>query len=392
MEKACNLAKNNTRNYSLDLLRCIAMIMVVILHFLDKGGLLKDFSDGSSFTVQDVTAWILEALCIVAVNLYMLLSGYLLCESRFKVSNLILLVCRVWLYSVIVGFIGIALGAPNEPVDTYFLLRLLFPISMGTYWFMTAYIFFYLLVPVLGIAARSLKKKQLQVVLFGLIFFHAVIKSAVPATLTADAGGMDMIWYVVLYFVAVYIRKYAKEIKFAFIWYLIATLLIFGEAFVLRQVFLRTGSLSYILNISYAYNHIFVLASSVFLFMVFLKLKVSEKPGKIFAFLGKYSLGVYLLHENLSVRYAWEKLFRCDKISSAILLVIMAIIAGITVFVAGVIVDFIGRSIASFVLKIFGKLPGFSSIGLAVKRADLIFSKTSEEKITSDTSKLSDGE
>ena len=126
--------------------------------------------------------------------------------------------------------------------------------------------------------------------------------------------------------------------------------------------------------------------------MVFLKLKVSEKPGKIFAFLGKYSLGVYLLHENLSVRYAWEKLFRCDKISSAILLVIMAIIAGITVFVAGVIADFIGRTIASFVLKIFGKLPGFSSIGSAVKRADLIFSKTSEEKITSDTSKLSDGE
>ncbi len=386
-----NLVKNNTRNYSLDLLRCVAMIMVVILHFLDKGGLLKDFSDQGAFTAMDVTAWILEALCIVAVNLYMLLSGYLLCESGFKVSNLLLLVARVWLYSVIVGFIGIALGTPTETVDTYYLLRLLFPISMGTYWFMTAYIFFYLLVPVLGIAAKAMNKDQLKIVMIGLIVFHAVIKSVVPATLSVDAGGMDAIWYIVLYFVAVYIRKYAKVSKFAFIWYLIATLLIFGEAFSLRQVFLKTGSLSYILTISYAYNHVFVLASSVFLFKAFLKLKMSEKPGKMFAFLGKYSLGVYLLHENLSLRYAWEKLFGTDKITSAMQLVLMAIIAGIMVFVAGVIVDFIGRSIASFILKILGKVPVFSSIGKAVKRADLAFAGSSNDKITTDSSKKSDG-
>ena len=122
MEESRNLAKNNTRNYSLDLLRCVAMMMVVVLHFLDKGGQLTDFTYAGAFTAKDVVAWILEAFCIVAVNLYMLLSGYLLCESRFKVSNLLLLVARVWLYSVIVGFIGISLGLPNEPVDTYFLL------------------------------------------------------------------------------------------------------------------------------------------------------------------------------------------------------------------------------------------------------------------------------
>ncbi len=379
------LAIDNRRNYSLDLLRCVAMIMVVILHFLDKGGLLKSFSDPGAFTAMDVTAWILEALCIVAVNLYMLLSGYLLCESRFKLSNLLLLVARVWLYSVIVGFIGIALGTPTEAVDTYYLLRLLLPISMGTYWFMTAYIFFYLLVPVLGIAAGAMNKDQLKIVMICLIVFHAVIKSIVPATLSVDAGGMDAIWYIVLYFVAVYIRKYAKGSNLAFVWYMIATFLIFGEAFVIRQVFLKTGSLSYILTISYAYNHVFVLASSVFLFMAFLKLKVSEKPGKIFAFLGKYSLGVYLLHENLSIRYAWEKFFGCDKISSAMQLLLMTVFAGITVFVSGVIIDFIGRSIASFVLKILGKLPGFSSLGEAVKKADLAFSGRFDDKITADS-------
>ena len=125
--------------------------------------------------------------------------------------------------------------------------------------------------------------------------------------------------------------------------------------------------------------------------MAFLKLKVSEKPGKIFAFLGKYSLGVYLLHENLSLRYAWEKLFGTDKITSAMQLVLMTIIAGITFFIAGVITDFIGRSIASFILKILGKVPGFSSIGKAIKKADLAFAGSSNDKITTDSSKKSDG-
>lgn len=374
MEESRNLAKNNTRNYSLDLLRCVAMMMVVVLHFLDKGGQLKDFTDPGVFTAKDVTAWILESFCIVAVNMYMLLSGYLLSESRFKLSNLLLLVARVWLYSVIVGFIGIALGTPQESVDTYFYLRLLFPVSMATYWFMTAYVFFYLLVPVLGIAARVMDKKQLQIVIAGLLFFHCIIKSVMPATLSADVGGMDAMWYIVLFFVAVYIRKYVKKVELPWVGYIATALLVFGEAYVLRQVYLKTGSLSYIVKISYAYNHIFVLASSVFLFIAFLQFDLPEKQGKVFAFLGKYSLGVYLLHENLSVRYAWEKLFGCDKITSVIGLLVSTIIAVVAVFVAGVIVDFAGRTVASRLIKVLGKAPGFSSVGAAVKKADSFFS------------------
>lgn len=382
MEESRNSAKNNTRNYSLDLLRCVAMMMVVVLHFLDKGGQLKDFTYTGTFTAKDVVAWILEAFCIVAVNLYMLLSGYLLCESRFKLSNLFLLVARVWLYSVIVGFAGIALGTATEPVDTYYRLRLLLPVSMATYWFMTAYVFFYLLVPVLGIAARAMDKNQLRVVIAGLIFFHCILKSVVPATLSADVGGMDAMWYIILFFVAVYIRKYVKKVELPWVGYIATALLVFGEAYALRHVFLKMGSLSYIVKISYAYNHIFVLASSVFLFIAFLQLKIPEKSGRIFAFLGKYSLGVYLLHENLSVRYAWEKLFGCDKITTAIGLIVSTVFAAVAVFVAGVIVDCIGRSVASRLLKALGKAPGFSKVGAAVKKADSYFS---QDKITTVT-------
>ena len=45
MGNTLKASKNRTRNYGLDVLRCVAMIMVVILHFLDKGGLLRSLSD-----------------------------------------------------------------------------------------------------------------------------------------------------------------------------------------------------------------------------------------------------------------------------------------------------------------------------------------------------------
>ena len=376
MGKTVTENDNSTRNYGLDVLRCIAMIMVVILHFLDKGGILRSLSDEGAFTAADTAAWVLEALCIVAVNLYMLMSGYLLYGTSFRLSRLLKLVAKVWLYSVIIGFAGIALGTPGEPVDTYFLLRLILPVSMNTYWFMTAYIFFYLLVPVLGIAARAMNRSQMKLLLGGLLFFHVIVKTDVPAQLTADAAGMDAMWYIILFFTAVYIRRFKGKGRRAavyFIMYVAGALLIANEAFLLREVYLKTGSLSYILNISYAYNHLLVLFASVSLFCAFLKLRFSEKAGKVFAFLGKYSLGVYLLHENLSIRYAWQKLLGCDKTTSVISVLGISIFAGIIVFVTGVIIDWAGSNICGFALGILKKAPVFKTVAERISKADKVF-------------------
>ena len=382
-------AKNNTRNYGLDLLRCVAMIMIVILHYLDKGKVLTPLSSGEPFKAADVTAWFMEALAIVAVNLYMLMSGYLLYKSSFKLSRLINLVIKVWLYSVIVGLLGIVLGGPVEPVDTYFILRLLLPISMNTYWFMSAYVFFYLLTPVLGIAARAMNKVQLKFLLVALMVFHVIIKSVIPAKLDGDAFGMNAMWYIVLYFVAVYIRRFtawgdeegADGVKrpaawISFVLYVAGAFLVMGEALVIRSIYVKTGSLSYILRISYDYNHILVLITSIALFTGFLSLRIPVKVGQYFGIVGKYSLGVYLLHENLSIRYAWEKLLGCEKINGVASVILMALMAAIVVFIIGVIVDFCGSFAAFCILSALKKTKVGKLFTGLMKKADSVFSST----------------
>jgi len=369
------------RNYGLDIMRCLAMIMVVILHYLGKGKVLTPLDTAAPLSARDITAWLLEAFCIVAVNLYMLMSGYLLYKGTFKLSRLLKLVGMIWLYSVIVGSIGIALGTPVETVDTYFKLRLLLPVSMNTYWFMKAYVLFYCLVPVLGAAACRMDKKKLQIVICVLLFFHCVIKSVLPVQLENDAIGMDAMWYIVIFMVAVYIRRFVviKSKTVFLVLYLVFSVLILGESLVIRNIFLSSGRLSHIMGISYNYNHLLTLASSVMLFIFFLNVKVPEAAGKIFAILGKYSLGVYLLHENLSIRYYWQPLLWCNKTTGVIRVILYALIAGIIVFIAGVIINFVSSCLCGKVLNILKKAPVFNKISAAVERADAAFANPDGE-------------
>jgi surface polysaccharide O-acyltransferase-like enzyme len=85
------------RIVSIELLRIIAMMMVVTLHYLDKGGVLPSLT--GEMTLNGYVAWGVECLAIVAVNVYMLISGYLLVETGFKPGRLIELLCQVLFYT-----------------------------------------------------------------------------------------------------------------------------------------------------------------------------------------------------------------------------------------------------------------------------------------------------
>ena len=66
-----------------------------------------------------------------------------------------------WVYSVAFGLAGAAAGWLGDTAfDTHYLLTLVFPVTMEHYWFMTAYIFLYLLLPFVGVAVRKMTKQQ----------------------------------------------------------------------------------------------------------------------------------------------------------------------------------------------------------------------------------------
>ena len=79
--------KGKARQANIELLRIIAMIMVVALHYLVKGGAAVSLAD--NFAAINIVLWLIKAICIVAVNVYVLISGYFLLEAKWKISRLV---------------------------------------------------------------------------------------------------------------------------------------------------------------------------------------------------------------------------------------------------------------------------------------------------------------
>ena len=80
------LSAMEERNYGIDLLRIVSMMMVVLLHVLGQGGIL----DGSDpLTVKSETAWLLEIGAYSAVNIYAMISGYVGYGRKYKYSGLV---------------------------------------------------------------------------------------------------------------------------------------------------------------------------------------------------------------------------------------------------------------------------------------------------------------
>lgn len=373
------------RMANLELLRCVAMMMVVVLHYLGKGGLLPDLT-GKSLGSAGMAAWLMESFCIVAVNVYMFISGYFLCTSHFKLSRLITLWLQLWLYSVTFGVLGVLTGVVTETtVDTHYFLTLFFPVSMGHYWFMTVYIFLYLLLPFAGTAVRKMTKQQMQLAVVILLLIFCVLKSVLPFRLEMDAKGYDCLWYLCVFMAAAYIRRFGLPLLEkkgrGLLLYIVCGLLAFGGTLTLREVYLRTGRLGRIVDICLEYNHIFAFLAALGLFMAFCRLRVNKKISGVINKIAPYTLGVYLLHENLGLRYAWQNWLGAEKvrvyskggIESVLVLIFGTLAAVVCVFVCGILVDMARAGLMKGLHRVLSKVSIYRRLTEKIAIADRAF-------------------
>lgn len=365
------------RMANLELLRCVAMMMVVVLHFLGKGQVLPDLTK-ESIGVFGAAAWALETLCIVAVNVYMFISGYFLCTSSFKLSRLIRLYLQVWAYSAVFGLIGAMTGVLRETAfDTHYILTLIFPVSMGHYWFMTAYVFLYVLLPFVGLAAGRMTKRQMQMSVGLLLFVFCVTKSVLPVRLEMDGQGYDCLWYLCVFMAAAYARRFGLKLlenKWrGLLLYLCCCGLILAGTFGLRAVYLHTGSMGMMMKMCLEYNHILPFLAALGLFGFFKNIEIRGKIATVVNYIAPYTLGIYLLHENLGLRYSWQKWLGADKICSIGSLLLWTAVAVVAVFICGIAVDILRKWIFDLLNRILIKIKPYRRLAERIAKADEIF-------------------
>ncbi len=343
----------------MELLRIIAMMMVVMLHYLGKGKLLDPLT--GEISGNGYVAWILESFSIVAVNVYMLISGYFLVNSRFRISRVIELICQVLFYTILVEVVLVAFGFVEKDVLTLNrLLEIVFPLQMEHYWFITAYIIMYLFSPILSTAVQHMEQKQLRNTILLLLIFFSLSKSVLPVQLMIDKKGYDCIWFICVFLVAAYIRLYGlpffEKGKYrGWLCYMAGIMGIMAVTLVVRFIYLKTGSLDHFVGSAFHYNHIFNLVAAIGLFYAFLRMEISTegRKAKIVYRIAPYTLGVYLLHEQIDMRNLWPGWLGASGEGNVILFVGRALLAVLVVFGIGVLTDMIRKACFQLVTKRF---------------------------------------
>ncbi len=203
------MTTGSKRQANFELLRIAAMLMIISLHYLVKGWAATPFP----FAVKDhptgVFAWLIEAFCIVAVNCYVLISGYFLVESAWKPGRVVSLLCQVLFYSLLIPAVLLLCGVVSlRNLDTYDWIGFVFPFGTEHYWFATAYLIMYLFAPFLTAGIQKMKKRDLQILLALLLTFFSLEKTIVPVYLATDRYGYDFGWFLCLFLIAGYIRLY----------------------------------------------------------------------------------------------------------------------------------------------------------------------------------------
>ncbi|MCR4902112.1 MAG: acyltransferase [Butyrivibrio sp.] len=347
------------REANFELLRVIAMFMVVILHYLSHADVLIKL--GTPIGYVNLFATLLESFCIVAVNVWVLISGYFLSTSGFHLKRIIQLICEVLFYTVTVSIVMQIAGtySMGRSDGFYKIAQYCFPIASEHYWFATSYVFMYILSPVLNSGVRKLSRWQLKVVIMGLLLWFCFIKSIIPVNFVTDDMGYGLNWFIVLYLIAAYIRKYDVRImsngKQSSLLYFVSVVLIFVIELAVYKYNSITGGFNYYFDVPFHYNYILCLTGALGIFSSFRYLKIRNRViSNISCFLAPMTFGVYLLHEHIEIRdrwLVWMQNFFGPIPGTVFSFAGHLLISVIVVFFAGVFVDFIRIQMFNFVSR-----------------------------------------
>lgn len=301
------LSVQTKRKSNIELLRVISMLMVITLHSLGRGA-LKYYE---TISVGYALFWFMETLSYVAVNLFILISGYFMIKQKAKPLKIVKLLFQIEFYSLIC--LVIAKLVFHEQINLKDLIYIFFPFTSNTYWFASSYAILLVISPFLNKAILSMERRQHLTVICVLLILFCVIPSFTFWSYNLLSGGYDFVWFTVLYFIASYIRLYSKEEaspskknKYILSYFAVSALCL-----VIRIIFEKITSL--VLSqphggLFYIYNSIFIFPASLCLFMAFKNLEIKSKfISKLSVSLGSVCFGAYLATENPYIREPlWE--------------------------------------------------------------------------------------
>lgn len=290
---------NSGRNSGLDIGRILAMSLVILFHIVGSG--MDGCTDRNSAIL-----WV-QGFSACCVNLFGLLTGYLCVDRGWRPGRIL----HLWLEVAVIGILtSMILG----DVRLSHLVYDVCPLISTQYWYFTAYVGLFFLIPVLNGGLQAVQQKTLNVIL-GAIGVLIGIASLSRHDVFDLGGGFSVAWLVVLYVIGggVKLNKQWIELhlnkRIAFCFAMICGTLNVCHIALAREVPLLSAYFKGRVGVN-NYTQPMCLLTAVFLLIGCSLIRV--RGGickKILAFYSSAAFGVYLIQTNPACVRVWRGCF-----------------------------------------------------------------------------------
>ena len=195
-----NTVKNTKgKETQIELLRIIAMILIIIHHYVYHGGILDVHLDG----INKLISIFVVLGGKIGVNLFVLISGYFLINKKFKIKRILKLLFEVYFYSILIFIINIILKNEIKPEMIF---NTFLPFNI--YWFFKVYLVLSILSPIINLLIKKISNKQYILLITILFCMVCIIGPLGKIRIFANSYMIFLLMYL--------IRGYVKLYKFHF--------------------------------------------------------------------------------------------------------------------------------------------------------------------------------
>lgn len=297
------------RNVNLDIIRSIAVYLVISVHFFLNNG----FYD---ITIQGKRLW--AAVCVrtafmTCVPLFMLLTGYLMNQKRLSKRYFLGISKTLLTYLICCIFILIYTVVVLKEKTTFFSATIDILGFTHYSWYIEMYIGLFLLIPFLNLIYNNLENKKQKLLLiavftvlttlpsilniYDLLSFNTIIHPSTSSlTNKLVPEWWEGLYPITYYFIGAYLKEYKEDIKISAkkcLLLLLILIVVFGTF-----NFWRSHNIAFVWGKWSAWSSFENVIDSILLFLFIIKLNVERLPNpvkKCFSIVSELSLGVYLL-------------------------------------------------------------------------------------------------
>jgi surface polysaccharide O-acyltransferase-like enzyme len=296
---------------NMDLYRICTMLFVVGHHFLGYIPL-----DRISNPLNFDAIYFLKHMFVVSVDCFILMSGYFLPMSSFKLSKAVNLLLKTSLYSVILFTIFSNLGYGDKFSIPMFIKSF---IPLRGWWFMFPYFILFLLSSFINKAILQLSRYKFFALLVLLFITEVVWPTLVPGSAIDVQRGYSLYNFIYLYLIGAYFRKYPVKVRASVLMTLFLALIAISTIanYMLVYKYNRFDSFD-IADRFFNYDFILVSVPAILFFLFFTKIKLNVKW---LALLRPHILAVYLIHKQVNFEpFLFNRVFRVGAYTGNLLI------------------------------------------------------------------------